>query len=146
MIAHAAEDAPGPEKTQDGRSQPVPSKKSYSSHPPQIPVVCQRIGRDWLRGVKETSLSIMYRLTREAVENILREQARLMTAALRHAGAATAMVLVGLCTYDAHEAVVHDDQHAMDRAFRGRGRKGRRRGLEDALKVRVYRIPAQVAA
>lgn len=132
-----------PAKRNPGRSQRVETKRRFHSGRP-ITLVCERIWRDWfVGGVPERSLSIMYELTREAVEEVLREQARVMMAATRSAMVRTACLLIGLSAMDAWEAAVSDDATVIARAFRKRRGSRRRRGLEDGGSEAVDHARAQ---
>lgn len=54
---------------------PVETARSLANHRPIEPV-CERIYRDWLRGISERSLSATYGFRRHTIEEILRTQAQ----------------------------------------------------------------------
>lgn len=133
--AHAASMGPVGASRQSGNSQKrwqrVDSGRSFRSAC-QVAEVRERIWRDWLRGVTERSLSIIYELKREAVEDVVREQARLLAFAARTAGAQIAIVLMVLSGIEAWQsATAVEEGVEVARAFRRSRRSRRRRGLED---------------
>jgi hypothetical protein len=48
------------------RRKPIERARVFGTTPEFIPELCERITRDWLRGVSERALSVIYRVTREA--------------------------------------------------------------------------------
>ncbi len=112
-----------------------------------IELVCDRIVRDFERGVSLRSLGKMYQQPVLTLEGILRDRLRLLEASLRRAGvaaAATACLLVCVSISDVWEAS-QNDQAAISRAFRKTGR-ARKRGLEDSSCLIELRQGGEVAA
>jgi hypothetical protein len=101
-----------------------------------------RIWRDWLRGVGERSLSASYQITREGMEEILREQTRIALG-MRRAAQATALGLVAL--FVAQAAAPAPGEAVCWRAPRSNRGRGRKRGLDDGYRPAEIRQTARSA-
>jgi hypothetical protein len=103
-----------------------------------------RILSDWLRGVTERSLSQMYLITREGIEEIVRKEV-LLALGLR-AARATACALVALFVGHAVQPWGAEQEIAWRAPRSNRGRRGRRRGLDDGYRPAEIRQAARIAA
>jgi hypothetical protein len=124
-----------------GSSQRVDSTRHVSRRP--IDLVCERIWRDWVRGVSQRSLQKMYTLTSVALDDVLREQAQEISRAARAAAARIAVVLIAVVGAGACQPVIEAEAARVARAFR-RTRRSRRRGLEDGSAESVEHARAQL--
>jgi hypothetical protein len=114
------------------RRKPVESKANPGGNRP-IEVVCDRIVRDWERGVTLRSLGKMYELRVESLEGILRDRLRALESAMRKAGVA-AICLLGLAVgVDAMDGAWNAGA-PVARAFRVRSRRSRR---DEAVTIEV---------
>lgn len=131
-----------PESNGD-RPQSIQPKRSFRSEC-LVPAIKERIFRDWLRGVGMRSLGIIYQLKVAALEEILREQTRLAIS-MRRMAAATAMCLIGI--FASHAVSAQPGEEIAWRAPRSsRGRRGRKRGLDDGYRPAEIRWEARRAA
>jgi hypothetical protein len=118
----------------------VDSRARFGSTRPIAPV-CERIWRDWLRGVSERTLSAMYRLTRPIVEDVLREQARQLARGVCRGAGATACLLIGLAVSWVWPGGRPAEVRPAARAFRV---SRRRAGLEDGAGPTVEHARVEV--
>jgi hypothetical protein len=115
----------------------------------RLPIACvqDRIVRDFERGLSLRAIGREYvGVGVAAVEVILRERLRTLEAAVRRSGMAATMLLCCALGLDAFAYVVWGDAPAVERSFRVRGRRSRRRrdeashhevaeGLQNGLRV-----------
>jgi hypothetical protein len=103
---------------------------------PLLPIVQDRMVRDFERGVRIRSLASIYQVRVAEMEGILRRRLRELEAAVRRAGSAavaTMLVLVGVSVADLYEAAA-GEVPGVERGFRRSGR-ARKRGLEDGCEL-----------
>lgn len=133
----------------DTKARKVAEKKQRFASNRPIDAVCERIITNIEQGWTYRSVLSEYTLRVEALwgavtwgirrlraENReLRARVRSLEMAMRQAGmavAATACLVIGISINDAWRAAVTDDSNSMERSFKRKRGRSRRRGLEDS--------------
>ena len=110
---------------------PVDSERLTAGKP--IPIICDRISRDFERGLSFRSLGKRYvGIGVEVLESVLRDRLRSLESAMRTAGVVVAAMLGLAVGLEAIEAAMGTGA-PVERAFRTRSRRSRRGRNESAV-------------